>query len=317
MKSTHARVLAGIDIGTLTCRLLIARVTDHGRLTELASDQKILRLGEGLDRSRRLLPAAIARVIAQLRAWRAAIDRHAVDAEVAVATSAVRDAENREEFLAAARRAGIEVEVIDGQEEARRTMLGIRSGLPAGVSAVLGLDIGGGSTEFILDRPGRPPAIRSVDLGVVRLTDRLLAHDPPSATELTAARQTVSTAVEEVRPVLGDLKDVTFVGTAGTVTTLAAMALKLPAYEPARIHNYRLDLETVRRLLEDLLGRTRAERRCLLGLEPGREDVIVAGTLILGGIMEGLGQEVCLVSDLGLREGILLDLASRRFLQRS
>jgi exopolyphosphatase/guanosine-5'-triphosphate,3'-diphosphate pyrophosphatase len=312
LNPSRSLVLAGIDIGTLTCRLLIAQVSDDGHLTELHSNRRIVRLGEGLDRTRRLLPAAISRVIATLREWRSVIESHRVEGEIVVATSAVREATNRDEFLASAKReAGMDVEVISGTEEARRTMLGLRSGLPPEVSALLGLDIGGGSTEFILDRPGHPLLIRSIEMGVVRLTDRLLTHDPPTGEDLRSARQLIRAAVDEVRPVLGDLRDLTFVGTAGTVTTLAAMALRLPAYEGARIHNYRLSLETVAKLEEELLTRTLAERRGMPGLEAGREDVIVAGTLMLKEIMERLGFSDCLVSDLGLREGIVLDLASR------
>lgn len=309
--SPRSLVLAGVDIGTLTCRLLVARVDDE-RLTELHSERRVLRLGEGLDGERQLRHDAMSRVIGTLRNWRDIIANHRVDGEVAVATSAVREATNRDEFLAGAKReAGFDVEVISGEEEARRTMVGIRSGLPPAVSTVLGLDIGGGSTEFILDRPGQPLVIRSIKLGVVRLTERLLAKDPPSGEELHAARRLITTSTEEVLPVLGELRDARLVGTAGTITTLAAMALKLPAYEGARIHNHRLDLETITRLEEDLLSRTKAERRGLPGLERGREDVIVAGTLMLKGIMARLGFRDCLVSDLGLREGIVLDLASR------
>jgi exopolyphosphatase/guanosine-5'-triphosphate,3'-diphosphate pyrophosphatase len=251
-------------------------------------------------------------VVGALRDWRAMIATHRIDGEVAVATSAVRNATNREEFLAGVRReTGFDVEVLSGEEEARRTMVGLRSGLPEEVSTVLGLDIGGGSTEFMLDRPGRPLVIRSIELGVVRLTERLLTHDPPTGDELRSAGSLISTSMKDVRAVLGDLHDATLVGTAGSITTLAAMALRLPAYEGARIHNSRLTLETIRRLEADLLTRTQAERRGLPGLEAGREDVIVAGTLLLRQIMEGLGFSQCLVSDLGLREGIVLDLDSR------
>jgi exopolyphosphatase/guanosine-5'-triphosphate,3'-diphosphate pyrophosphatase len=305
-------VLAGVDIGTLTCRLLIARVGAEGRLSELHAQRQVLRLGEGLTHGGRLKPAAMARVIATLAMWRGIIETYQVDGEAVVATSAVREAANREEFLAKAKQeAGFSVEVISGEEEARRTMLGIRSGLPKDVSAILGLDIGGGSTEFILDRPNRPPVIRSIEIGVVRLTEQALLHDPPTAEEIARASEAVVVAADSVRPVLGDLHGTTFVGTAGTITTLAAMALGLSAYEGARIHNYRLELETVRRLERELLCRSKAQRRGMSGLEAGREDVIVAGTLILRGVMERLGYETCLVSDLGLREGIVLDLAVR------
>jgi len=305
-------LLAGIDIGTLTCRLLIGRVDGNGRVTEVHSDRRILRLGEGVDRDRMLRPDAMARVIETLRDWRGVINSHRVEGQLAVATSAVREARNREEFLGRVKQeVGFEVEIISGEEEARRTLLGIRSGLPAGVSTILGLDIGGGSTEFILDSPGRNPVMHSIEIGVVRLTERLLTSDPPTTHQIQSARELIQKETEQVRTMLGDLHGVTFVGTAGSITTLAAMAQKLSTYEPVRIHNYRLSLDTIRRLEWDILGRTKAQRREMPGLEEGREDVVVAGTLILHGVMETLGFTEGLVSDVGLREGILLDLAER------
>jgi exopolyphosphatase/guanosine-5'-triphosphate,3'-diphosphate pyrophosphatase len=305
-------VLAGVDIGTLTCRLLIARVSESGRLTELRSDRRIVRLGEGVDHSRTLHLDAMDRVISTLLEWRKVIETYAVEGQIAVATSAVRDATNRDEFLGRVKReAGFEVELISGEEEARRTMLGIRSGLPDHVSDVLGLDIGGGSTEYILDRPGSAPIVRSVEIGVVRLTERMLRHDPPIERELQPAREAIKKETEQVRTWLGDCSGATFVGTAGTITTLAAMAQQLPVYEPARIHNYSLKLATVQKLEQELGSRSKAQRRGMPGLEVGREDVIVAGVLILRTVMETLGYQDCLVSDLGLREGILIDLARR------
>jgi len=305
-------LLAGIDIGTLTCRLLIGRVSDDGRLTEVHSDRRILRLGEGVDRDRLLRPAAMARVVETLRDWRAVINHHHVEGQTAVATSAVRDARNREEFLGRVKQeVGFEVEVISGEEEARRTLLGIRSGLPAGVTTILGLDIGGGSTEFILDRPGQAPVIRSIEIGVVRLTERLLTSDPPTTDQAQSARELVRKETEQIQTMLGDFHGVTFVGTAGSITTLAAMAQKLATYEPVRIHNYRLSLDTIRGIEQEILVRTKAQRRGMPGLEAGREEVIVAGTLILRGVMETLGFAEALVSDVGLREGIVLDLAER------
>lgn len=310
--SEKTLVLAGIDIGTLTCRLLIVRITDSGRLTELHSARRILRLGEGVDRDRVLRSEAMDRVLSTLREWREIIDSHNVDAATAVATSAVRDAANRQEFLDRVKReAGFEVEIITGEEEARRTMLGIRSGLPAGVTDMLALDIGGGSTEFILDRPGQAPIVRSIDIGVVRLCERILHHDPPTEEDVRAARDLVAREAKTAVAGMGSFKEVTFVGTAGTITTLAAMAQQLPAYEPTRIHNYFLKLATVQNLERELLSRTKAERRGLPGLETGREDVIIAGTIIIRTVMETLGMPSVLVSDLGLREGVLLDLATR------
>ena len=310
--SSRTMRLAGVDIGTLTCRLLIADLPADGRLIEIRSERQILRLGEGVDQTKRLNVAAMDRVVQCLSEWRAHVDASHVDATAAVATSAVRDAANREEFLDRVKReAGFEVELISGDEEARRTMLGIRSGLPQGVTDVLALDIGGGSTEFILDRPGQPPIVRSIDIGVVRLCERLLHHDPPTDGEVQQAREWIAKETKAVVAGMGNYQTATFVGTAGTVTSLAAMAQKLPSYEPARIHNYHLQLTTIQELEQTLLSRKKADRAGLPGLEKGREEVIAAGAIIIRTVMQTLRMSSVLVSDLGLREGVLIDLATR------
>lgn len=304
--------LAGIDIGTLTCRLLIADLTSGHPLTELQSDRRILRLGEGVDRDKRLNDAAMQRVIACLKEWRSVIERHRVSACAVVATSAVRDASNRQMFLDLVKsESGFDVEIITGEEEARRTLLGIRSGLPTGVTDIMALDIGGGSTEFILDQLGHEPVVRSMNVGVVRLCERLLHHDPPTSEEIEQARAWIRKETERAMATMPRPAGCSCVGTAGTITSLAAMAQKLPAHEPARIHNYRLTIETICELEEQLLSRAKAERVWLPGLETNREEVIVAGAIIIRTIMNLLGQEECLVSDLGLREGVLIDLATR------
>ncbi len=311
-QTSSPRILAGIDIGTLTCRLLIAELAPSGTLREVRSDRRILRLGQGVDRDRMLRGDAMARVAETLKEWCTLMEGYQLDASIAVATSAVRDAGNREEFVRLIhRQTGLEIEILSGEEEARRTILGIRSGLPAGVSDVLALDIGGGSTEFILDRPGQTPMMRSVDIGVVRLCERLLRHDPPTSEEIHQAREwvraeTVAAVGEMTLPV-----GLTFVGTAGTITSLAAMAQQLPTYEPARIHNYRLARSVVEELESTLLARTKSERVGLPGLEANREEVIAAGAIILRTVMETVRIPSLLVSDLGLREGVLLDLATR------
>ncbi|MEK6632333.1 MAG: Ppx/GppA phosphatase family protein [Nitrospirota bacterium] len=310
--SVRPRRLAGIDIGTLTCRLLIADLSPQAPLKELRSERRILRLGEGVDQTKRLSQAAMDRVIQCLREWKAVIETYRVDGCTAVATSAVRDAANRAEFLERVKReAGFDVEVITGDEEARRTLLGIRSGLPAGVTDMLALDIGGGSTEFIQDRPGQQPIVRSIDIGVVRLCERLLHHDPPTSEEVGQAREWIARETKAAVTEMTGYETATFVGTAGTVTALAAMAQKLPAYDPARIHNYRLTLATVQELEQTLLSRRKADRVGLPGLEKNREEVIAAGAIIIRTVMETLGMASVLVSDLGLREGVLIDLVSR------
>lgn len=304
--------LAGVDIGTLNCRLLIADLSPSGRLIEIRSERRILRLGEGVDQTKQLSVVAMDRVLQCLKEWREMIDASHVDAAAAVATSAVRDAKNRDEFLDRVKReAGFEVELISGEEEARRTMLGIRSGLSPDVTDVLALDIGGGSTEFILDRSGQKLAVRSIDIGVVRLCERLLLHDPPTDGEVRKAREWVARETKAAVVGMGNYQTATFVGTAGTITSLAAMAQKLPVYEPARIHNYMLKLDMIRELGQTLLGTNKAARVGLPGLEKGREEFIAAGAIIIRTVMETLGVSAVLVSDLGLREGVLIDLAAR------
>jgi exopolyphosphatase/guanosine-5'-triphosphate,3'-diphosphate pyrophosphatase len=306
----NRRRLAGIDIGTLTCRLLIADLSSNGSLKELHSERRILRLGEGVDQSKRLKREAMDRVTHCLQEWRRVIDGYHVQARTVVATSAVRDAENRQEFVERVKaETGLDITVLTGEEEARRTMLGIRSGLAPDVTDVLAVDIGGGSTEFIFACDGQPPSVRSIDIGVVRLSERLLHHDPPTQEEIDQARAWIGKETTKALAQMPRKTGVTFIGTAGTITALAAMAQQLPVYEPARIHNYRLALETIADLEQQLLGRSKAERVGMPGLETNREDVIAAGAIILRTVMDTLGKPECLVSDLGLREGMLIHLA--------
>ena len=173
--------VAGIDIGTLTCRLLVADVHLPDVFKEIDADRRILRLGEGVDQSKRLSNKAMDRVVATLKEWREKTAKYSLEAVAVVATSAVRDSENRQEFLSRVKReTGWDIEILTGEEEARRTMLGIRFGLAATISDFLGVDIGGGSTECILARGGESPKVISLDLGVVRLLERDFHHDPPT-----------------------------------------------------------------------------------------------------------------------------------------
>ncbi|MDA0739619.1 MAG: Ppx/GppA phosphatase family protein [Nitrospirae bacterium] len=302
--------VAAIDIGTLTCRLLIGDVDGPGAIKPVFSGRKILRLGEGVDQTKKLKPEAMARVIEAIKEWQGLIEQHDVRASTAVATSAVREAHNREEFLQRVKQeAGVEVEVIDGQEEARRTLLGLRSGLSASVGDILGLDIGGGSTEFIVSREGQEVQTISIDMGVVRLSERVLKSDPPSESEIQEAEQLIHSLTREALGVLGDTSSLRFVGTAGTITSLAAIAQGLTVYDPDRVHHYTLKLETIKNIEHTILPRKKSERTGIPGLEPGREEVIAAGTLIIRCIMEELGENKCLVSEYGLREGVLVNLA--------
>jgi exopolyphosphatase/guanosine-5'-triphosphate,3'-diphosphate pyrophosphatase len=252
------------------------------------------------------------RVTRCLGEWHRIIDTYHVHSCIAVATSAVRDAQNRQAFLDRVKsETDMEIEILTGEEEARRTMLGIRSGLPPEITDVLAMDIGGGSTEFIFVLQGRSPVVRSIDIGVVRLSERLLHHDPPTREEIQQARDWIRSETEKALTGLPRAAGATFVGTAGTITSLAAMAQQLPVYEPARIHNYRLTLDAIAELEWQILSRTKAARVGMPGLENNREDVFAAGAIILRTVMETLGEGVCLVSDLGLREGVLIELAMR------
>ncbi len=305
-------IVAGIDIGTLTCRLLIAEILSDGFLREINSDRQILRLGESVDQSHALKAEAMVRVIEALSEWQKTIAVHSVEATVVVATSAVREATNQQEFLTCVLQStGLQIEVLSGEEEARRTLLGIEFGLPTRSNDFLGLDIGGGSTElFRSTREGQAVAV-SLDLGVVRLTERCFHSDPPSEDEVNAAEQKIRTDIQRIQSTFGDLSDMMLVGTAGTVTTLAAMAQELAMYEPSRIQNYSLSLKKIHELENKMFSCSAAERSRFPGLEAGREGVIVAGTIILRVIMETLGFKKCVVSDYGLREGIIVDLFNK------
>ncbi len=278
----------------------------------MRSDRKILRLGEGLSENRKLSAPAMARVIETLKEWRKVIEREQVDAHTVVATSAVREAGNAQDFLRRVEaEVGWAVRVLTGQEEAQLTFLGIRHGIAEPVDKVLGLDIGGGSTEFMFESARAGLVVHSIPLGVVTLTEQMLSADHLSQQQVARARARIRSQVESVRAQLGDVHNSELIGTAGAVTTMAAMVQKVATYERARIHNFRLSLDAVRALEKEVAARTLAQRQEMPGLEAGREDVIAAGVLILRTVMEEFGFEECLVSDYGLREGVVLDLVGK------
>ena len=305
--------LAGIDIGTLTCRLLIADVNLPQQFTEVFADRRILRLGEGVEQHKRLSLYAINRVVDTLVEWKDNILKYSVDEVVVVATSAVRESENRQEFLTRVKLAtGWEVEVLSGEEEAKRTLLGLQFGLPATFTDFIGLDIGGGSTECLLVSGGRDPSAVSLDLGVVRLSERFFHRDPPTTRDLQKSEDYIEETFRPVKHAFGEMPHLPLVGTAGTITTLAAMAQGLNQYDRAKVHNFPLNLSHIQRIEEVLRAKSACERLAIPGLEPGREHVIVAGTVILRRIMQILQINTCLVSDYGLREGILVHCARKR-----
>jgi exopolyphosphatase/guanosine-5'-triphosphate,3'-diphosphate pyrophosphatase len=258
--------VCAVDLGTNTTRLLVADVVD-GTVEEILRRSAITRLGEGVDEQRRLLPVPVARVRSALTDFRREAEALGAGRVLAIATSAVRDAENGEAFLGELERSyGFETRLLSGDEEAELTLRGVRTGgaLPAGTVVV---DVGGGSTELIGDD------LRvSLDIGSVRLTERFLRSDPPAADELERA----ATAVRDLLP---DASFAHAVGVAGTVTTLAA--LELGGYDPEQVHGYRISRERVEAQLQQLAALPLAERRMLPGLEPERAPVIVGGVVVV------------------------------------
>jgi exopolyphosphatase/guanosine-5'-triphosphate,3'-diphosphate pyrophosphatase len=300
---------AAIDIGTNTVRLLIGDADGRGGYRPVFAAQEITRLGEGLLPDRTLKPLPVARTLAVLRRFREAAAAHGAETILALGTAALREAGNREGVLRRAQEeAGLSVEVISGDAEARLTLRGVQSGLTTAPGRMLLLDIGGGSTELLAADGERVLAVISTGLGVVKLTEAYLRHDPPRAGELAEARAAVSERIRRVRDREfpgSDLPE-TLVGTAGTITSLAAVDLALDPYDAARVSGHTLSRARVAALVADLAGQPLAARRGVVGLEPARADVIVAGGLICLELLEGLGFSALTVSDAGLREGILL-----------
>lgn len=300
--------VAAIDCGTNSIRLLIADVLDD-HLIDVTRRMQIVRLGEGVDRTGRISDAALARTRAALIAYGKEIAGHDVARVRMCATSASRDASNAGEFRAMVRGVlGVDPEVISGRQEAHLSFVGAVNGLTA-EAPYLVFDLGGGSTEFVTGRADVEQAI-SMDIGCVRMTERHLHGDPPTAAEIDAATTEVTAAVEVALAAVPGRSARTLVGLAGTVTTVTALALGLPSYDAARIHHARVSYDAVAKVTADLLGMTVAQRRALPVMHPGRADVIGAGALILRIIMERSGQSSLVASEHDILDGIAFGLAA-------
>jgi exopolyphosphatase/guanosine-5'-triphosphate,3'-diphosphate pyrophosphatase len=303
-----AKRVATLDIGTNSVLLLIAEATPAGprALLERAT---ITRLGEGVDRTRRLAPEARTRTLACIREYAADIERLGVSACAAVGTSAMRDAEGGEDFKReVGALLGAPPQVIDGQREAALTFRGALSGLEL-EGAVTVFDVGGGSTEIVQGERrggrGRTTNAVSLDVGSVRLFERHVRSDPPSRAELERVSADVDTALASAPSANSGSA---LVGVAGTVTTLASMALELVDYDPLRVHGCVLEANRVRALAERLGSLTLAERRVLPGLDPRRADVIVVGARIVERVMQHQNAPRLTVSDRGVRWGLAEEL---------
>jgi exopolyphosphatase/guanosine-5'-triphosphate,3'-diphosphate pyrophosphatase len=298
--------LATIDIGTNTTLLLVAAV---GSSVEVLEDRaEITRLGRGIGKSGALDPDAIGRTLAVLREYAALARRHGARI-AAVGTEALRRAANAAAFLdPAAQILGAPVEVIDGDREAALTFRAVVTSFQdVRAGEIVVVDIGGGSTEIVLASGAEVSFRTSLPLGSVRLTEGLIHHDPATAAEQAAVTDAVAGAIRVV-PFSG--RPATLVGVAGTVTSLAAMALELTSYDASRVHGLRLSRAALGQQIARLAGATQAEREQMAGLDPRRADVILAGALILDGIAEAAGVDEIRVSDHGIRWGLLHELSA-------
>lgn len=304
--------VAAVDCGTNTVKLLVADIdTAAGTQDTLVREMRIVRLGQDVDRTGRLADEALERVFAAVDEYAATVSAHQVDALRFVATSAVRDAGNADVFARGIeQRLGVRPEVVSGDEEAALSYDGATRDLGDVPAPIAVLDIGGGSTELILgDAHRHVRAARSLDIGSVRVTERLMPSDPPTPAELAAARDVVDAALDtlpsyDVR--IGDAR--TLVGTAGTVTTVAALLLGLSAYDRSRVHGATFPRAEVDALVERVLAMTVAEREAL-GVPSGRSDVIGAGALILDRVLLRSSAEHLRVSDSDILDGIAWSVA--------
>ena len=302
--------VAAFDCGTNSLRLLVADIdVVAGTSEDLLREMRIVRLGQGVDRTGRIADASLQRVFGAVEEFMDLVRKHDVKAVRFCATSAARDAENAEELLAGVKdRTGVEAEVLEGDEEARVSFAGATRSLPPLPEPLLVCDIGGGSTELILgNADGTVLAAESLDIGSVRLNERHLGSDPPTKEEVAAAVDDIDRALDACSVDPADAGAV--IGVAGTVTTLAAAVLGLSSYDPAVIHHSVLRPDAVQGAVADLLAMLVEQRRALPYMHPGRADVIGAGGLILDRILRRTTVRSMLVSEHDILDGIAWSLA--------
>ena len=300
--------VAAIDCGTNSVRLLVADV-DTPVPTDVVRRMEIVRLGRGVDRTGRLAPEAIEATRVALADYATQIRDLGASRTRMVATSATRDAANADEFQSMVERTlGVTPEVVTGEEEAHLSFAGAVQGLPADLAApYLVVDIGGGSTEFVLGT-AEPVSAISVDIGCVRMTERHLVDDPPTPDQIAAAERDIEAAVDRALTAVPGRNARTLVGLAGSVTTVTGLALGLDQYRPEVIHHARVSYEQVATVTADLLAMTRAQRLALPVMHPGRADVIGAGALILKVLMREAGQGAVVASEHDILDGICLSI---------
>jgi exopolyphosphatase/guanosine-5'-triphosphate,3'-diphosphate pyrophosphatase len=305
--------VAVVDVGTNSTRLLIADVAPDGRIEELERRTTITRLGQGVDHSATLAPAAMERVFAALDTYKKLIDAHGVSATTAVLTSAVRDATNGADFTATIRaRFGLDAHTITGDEEARLTFRGATSDRdPADHRRLAVFDVGGGSTELVVGRDGQVAFHVSTQAGVVRQTERFLRHDPPAPEELQLLAAEAAEIFTAAVPGTVRASVEAGIAVAGTATSAASMLQELEPYDPARVHGFRLLRAQCEMLLARLAAMTEAQRREVTGLHPDRAPAIVAGLVLLIEAMRAFGLDEVEVSEHDILRGAALVAAAR------
>jgi exopolyphosphatase / guanosine-5'-triphosphate,3'-diphosphate pyrophosphatase len=299
--------IASVDLGTNSTRVLVGRPTGAS-LEILDRRNTITRLGQGVGASGRLAPEAVERTLDCLRDYREILDRHGVERVRVAATSASRDAANRDEFFHAVEALiGTRPELLSGDEEGRLSFRGATGELDPASGPFLVVDIGGGSTEFIVGTD-RVEGVMSVDIGCVRLTEKFLHHDPPQPEELSACISLTDAYLDDVVREIPAAEARTLVGLAGTVTTVAAVEIGLETYDRDRIHHFHLTREAAEDVFRTLATESRADRVHNPGLEEARADVIVGGCCVLVALFRRLGFDEMIVSEADILDGLALSL---------
>ena len=298
--------VCAVDIGSNSVRCLVGDVAEDGSIVPVERGLEITRLSEGMGKSRVISAAAEGRTVAALEKFLALAQRVKTERFVLFATHALREAENTRSFIEIVyKKTGLPIRILSGEEEAEWIHRGVASAVGEPLKDTLVIDIGGGSTEFISTGGCARPYFKSISLGCVRLTERFLCSDPPRETEVTALRDFIARTLSEGIPEI-TASGKRLIGAGGTITTAAALALKLDRYDPDNIHGSTLTLASVVSLFTRLAGMPLKKRKRVPGLEEKRADIIPGGLLILWGIMEFCGARDITVSDQGILYGALL-----------
>ncbi len=307
-------IVGAVDIGTNSVRLIIAEKKD-GKWRDLIRTVEITRLGEGVDKTRIIKPEAMQRTIAVLAHYKELMEKHHVEKSKAVSTSAMRDAKNASDFKELVKgRLGLDIEVISGEEEGRLTFAGAvgQDSLSPKGEVALVVDVGGGSTEYIYGKETEIYGATSLNIGSVRLTEQFLKHDPPTATELLSARQTIREAAGPVFKKVADANPGVMVAVAGTATQLSAVYYGIEPYDPEKIHGSKLTLTELQELIQKLASISTEERKKLKGMHPQRADVIIGGALILEETLDELCFNEMIISEKDILDGLIYSIADNR-----